>query len=89
MARDKEVSINRTAATAVNLARNGVAPELPKKVWLDPPNAAPIPAPRPDWSKTMKIRARLTIICTIVIAVIISKLYKPLDTKKQAQPLKF
>jgi hypothetical protein len=77
MARDKDVTMNRIAAKAVNLARNGVAPELPKKVWLAPPKAAPMPAPRPDWSNTMKINARLTTICTMVITVIITNLYNP------------
>ena len=50
--------MNKIAAAAVNLARKGVAPELPKKVWLAPPKAAPMPAPRPDCSNTMKINAR-------------------------------
>jgi hypothetical protein len=71
----KDVTINKMAAPAVNLARKGVAPELPKKVWLAPPKAAPMPAPRPDCSKTMKINARQTVTCTSVITVIIKNLY--------------
>jgi len=70
--RAREVTMNKTAATAVNLAKNGVAPELPKKVWLDPPKAAPMPAPRPVCKSTMQIRAKQTIICRIVVIVIIS-----------------
>jgi hypothetical protein len=42
-----EVTIKRTAATVVSLFRNVAAPRLPKRVWLDPPNAAPISAPLP------------------------------------------
>jgi hypothetical protein len=75
MVKAKEVTINRMAAAAVNLARKGVAPELPKTVWLDPPKAAPIPAPRPVCNNTMKIRARQTIICTTIINVIIKNIY--------------
>jgi len=59
-ARLREVSINKMAAMAVNLARKGAAPVLPKTVWDDPPNAAPIPAPLPCCNNTIKIRAKHT-----------------------------
>jgi len=46
-ARPREVSIKIIAAAAVTLCKNEVAPALPKTVWLEPPNAAPILAPLP------------------------------------------
>jgi hypothetical protein len=55
--RPREVSINTTATTVVTLWRKVVAPALPKTVWLDPPKAAPIPAPFPFWRSTIKIKA--------------------------------
>jgi hypothetical protein len=60
-ARLRAVSMKITAATTVTLLRKVVAPRLPKRVWLDPPKAAPISAPLPDWSKitpTMTKQAR-------------------------------
>jgi hypothetical protein len=45
--RPSEVSINIMAAAVVTLCKKDVAPLLPKTVWLDPPKAAPIPAPLP------------------------------------------
>jgi hypothetical protein len=42
------------------LFRKVAAPLLPKSVWLDPPNAAPISAPLPLWSSTMHIRKKHT-----------------------------
>jgi hypothetical protein len=57
----REVSMKITAAAAVNFAKNGAAPELPKTVWLDPPKAAPIPAPLPVCNKTIHMRAKQTI----------------------------
>ena len=45
--RPNDVSINTMAAIVVTLCMKVVAPELPKTVWLDPPKAAPIPAPLP------------------------------------------
>ena len=56
--RPKEVSMKRMATAAVNLARKGAAPVLPNTVWLEPPKAAPIPAPLPCCRSTMKIRAK-------------------------------
>jgi hypothetical protein len=66
------VHINKIAAAAVNLAKNGAAPVLPKTVWLEPPKAAPMPAPLPCWRSTIKMRARQTIICTMITAVAIT-----------------
>jgi hypothetical protein len=57
----REVHMKRIAATAVSLARKGAAPVEPKTVWLDPPKAAPIPAPLPCCKSTMQIKARETI----------------------------
>jgi hypothetical protein len=48
IASEREVSINTKAVTTVNLLRKFAGPRLPKTVWLDPPNAAPISAPFPD-----------------------------------------
>ena len=56
----KEVTMKRTAAAAVSFARKGAAPVLPNTVWLEPPKAAPIPAPLPCCKSTIKIRAKLT-----------------------------
>ena len=42
----------------VSLAKNGVAPELPKTVWEEPPKAAPMDAPLPACNSTTKIRDR-------------------------------
>jgi len=58
--RPKDVTMNKMAAAAVSLAKKGAAPVLPKTVWLDPPKAAPMPAPLPCCKSTMKIRARQT-----------------------------
>ncbi len=55
-----EVIINKMAAAAVNFAKKGAAPVLPNTVWLDPPKAAPMPAPLPCCSSTIKIRAKQT-----------------------------
>ena len=56
----REVHIKIMATMAVILARNGAAPVEPKTVWLEPPKAAPIPAPLPCCKSTMEIRARDT-----------------------------
>jgi hypothetical protein len=56
----KEVTIKRMAATAVSFAKKGAAPVLPNTVWLEPPKAAPIPAPLPCCNSTINIRARQT-----------------------------
>jgi len=52
--------MKRMAAAAVSFARKGAAPVLPNTVWLEPPKAAPIPAPLPCCKSTIKIRARQT-----------------------------
>src|SRR5208337_298050 len=52
----RDVSINTIAEPVVSLLRNVEAPLLPKIVWLEPPNAAPISAPLPPCSKTMEIK---------------------------------
>ena len=56
--RPREVHIKTMATMAVSLARNGAAPVEPKTVWLDPPKAAPMPAPLPCCKSTMETRAR-------------------------------
>ena len=58
--RAREVHIKRMATAAVSLARNGAAPVEPKTVWLEPPKAAPMPAPLPCCKSTMQIRAKDT-----------------------------
>ena len=60
MARDKEVNINTNAVMTVNLLRKFAGPRLPKTVWLEPPNAAPISAPFPDCSRIAPIMSRQT-----------------------------
>ena len=61
MARDNEVNMNTKAVTTVNLLRKFAGPRLPKTVWLEPPNAAPISAPLPDCSRIAPIISRHTI----------------------------
>ena len=66
-ARIRDVSMNTTAAMVVALLRNVDAPELPKRVWLDPPpKAAPMSAPLPVWSRTIMIRAIHTMTCMMI-----------------------
>jgi len=60
IARESEVSINRMAATVVTLLRTVAAPLLPKRVWLDPPKAAPISAPLLLWIRIINMRKRHT-----------------------------
>ena len=60
MARDNEVNMNTNAVITVNLLRKFAGPRLPKTVWLEPPNAAPISAPFPDCSKIAPIMSRQT-----------------------------
>jgi hypothetical protein len=60
-ARPNEVSIKITAAPMVTLLRNVPGPRLPKTVWLDPPNAAPISAPLPACNKIEAIIRKQTI----------------------------
>jgi hypothetical protein len=45
IASTSEVTMNKIAAAVVSLLRKVAAPLLPKRVWLEPPNAAPISAP--------------------------------------------
>ena len=59
--RPREVHIKSMATMAVSLARNGAAPVEPKTVWLEPPKAAPMPAPLPCCRSTMETRASDTI----------------------------
>ena len=66
----KEVIMKRMAATAVSFARKGAAPELPKTVWLEPPKAAPIPAPLPCCKSTMEIKAKHTSTWMTIITVV-------------------
>jgi len=53
-----DVKKKRAAAPTVTLLKKVAAPRLPKTVWLDPPKAAPMSAPFPDWSKTTPIMTR-------------------------------
>ncbi len=48
MAKERDVNINTKAVMTVNLLKKFAGPRLPKTVWLEPPNAAPISAPFPD-----------------------------------------
>jgi hypothetical protein len=57
MDRSIQVIMNKTAAPVVNLVMKELPPEPPKRVCEAPPNAAPISAPLPDWSKTMTTSA--------------------------------
>jgi len=70
-ARIREVNIKITATTVVSFVRKGVAPLLPKMVWLDPPKAAPMLAPLPVCKRTIIIRAKQTIIWIIIVKVAI------------------
>jgi hypothetical protein len=60
-ANSKDVNIKIVAAPTVTLLKKDVAPEPPNTVWLEPPNAAPISAPLPVWSNTIRIKAIHTI----------------------------
>jgi hypothetical protein len=60
-ANESEVSIKTMAATVVSLFIKVAAPLLPKSVWVEPPNAAPISAPLLLWIKIMKIKNKHTI----------------------------
>jgi hypothetical protein len=55
-----DVSMKSVAAAIVILLRNVAAPRLPKMVWLDPPNAAPISAPFPAWRRITPIMMKHT-----------------------------
>ena len=67
----RDVSINTTAEPVVSLLRNVDAPLLPKIVWLEPPNAAPISAPLPPCSNTIAIKKRQHKICMMTKSVVI------------------
>ena len=66
-AKIREVTMKTTATPVVILPKKVVAPELPKIVWLDPPKAAPMLAPLPVWSKTIRISPMQTITWMITI----------------------
>lgn len=55
-ANEREVSMNNTAEAVVSFVSSVAVPLLPKRVWLEPPNAAPISAPLLLWIRTMNIR---------------------------------
>jgi hypothetical protein len=71
IARLKDVIMKMVAATAVILLRNVLAPRAPKTVWLEPPNAAPISAPFPDWRRITPTIVKATRTCRIISAVYI------------------
>lgn len=48
----REVHMKTTAVAEVSLVRKFPAPELPKIVWLEPPNTALTSEPLPFWSST-------------------------------------
>ena len=61
IARLSEVSMKMAATTTVNLLKKFAGPRLPKTVWLEPPNDAPISAPFPDCKRiapTMRKQTR-------------------------------
>jgi hypothetical protein len=59
-ASDREVIMKTMAAPVVIFVKNGAGPAPPKTVCEAPPNAAPISAPFPVWSSTIKISAMHT-----------------------------
>jgi hypothetical protein len=59
------------ATVAVNFPKKVPAPEEPKTVWLEPPNAAPILAPLPACNSTTKIKTKQAKTCKIVTNVCI------------------
>ncbi len=70
-AKVSEVIINTTAAMVVILLKKVAAPLLPKRVWLDPPKAAPSSAPLPLWRRTTAIRKIHTKIWIMVKNIVI------------------
>ncbi len=66
-----DVSIKIMATAAVIFPRKVPAPLEPKTVWLDPPKAAPIFAPLPACSKTIKIKVIQAKTCMMVNNVVI------------------
>ena len=68
----REVIINNVAIAVVILVKKFPAPELPNIVWLLPaPRPDPIAAPFPVCKRITRIRKRVHITCTIIIAVCI------------------
>lgn len=61
--------MNITATAVVIFPRNVPGPLLPKIVWLDPPNTAPMFAPFPACKRTTRIRRIHTMTCTMVIRI--------------------
>ena len=74
MAKDRDVSIKTKAVMTVNLLRKFAGPRLPKTVWLEPPNAAPISAPLPDCSRIAPIMSRQTITWMMISKVYMLRL---------------
>jgi len=66
-----DVSIKIMATAAVIFPRKVPAPLEPKTVWLDPPKAAPIFAPLPACSKTIRIKVIQAKMCMMVNNVVI------------------
>jgi len=60
-ARLRDVNIKINAAPTVTLLRKVPGPRLPKTVWLDPPNAAPISAPFPACKRMEAIMRKQTV----------------------------
>jgi hypothetical protein len=84
----RDVSIKTIAIPAVSFPKKVPAPEEPKTVWLDPPNAAPIFAPLPAWRRTIRIKTKQTKTCKIINNVYIKNflllkfIFKPMDNIK-------
>lgn len=69
------------ATAAVIFPKKVPAPLEPKTVWLDPPKAAPMLAPLPACSKTIRIRViqAKTWIMVNNVVILISFLISPLN----------
>src|SRR4030067_1601397 len=57
------------ATMVVILPRKVPGPLLPKTVWLEPPKTAPMLAPFPACSSTVRIRTIQTITCNIMTRI--------------------
>lgn len=65
--------MNNTAIPVVILFRMVAGPALPKSAWLPPPpRDAPIVAPFPVWSRTIKIKRMQAVICIANMKVVIN-----------------
>jgi hypothetical protein len=53
---EREVNIKIIAVALVSFVNRLPAPEVPKSVWLEPPNTAPTSAPLPCCNKTTETR---------------------------------